>query len=151
MLQTSGGSRIFERGFRFRQITGIARIVSSWQVRMSMQRLRRKNSEFGTFEIASAGFSGLIQRVLVRRSSKLPHLFHHPGGQSRYKTLRARRTVPWILMQVICKMGGSMEPMEPPLDPPLQTERTVGFSSPYSQLKATVDGSVTQLKHPTAG
>ena len=39
---------------------------------------RGKISEFRTFEIASAGFSGTIQRALVRWSLGLPHLFHRP-------------------------------------------------------------------------
>ena len=33
-------------------------------------------SEFRTSEIASAGFSGIIQQTLVRRSPGLPNLFH---------------------------------------------------------------------------
>ena len=64
----------------------IAWIVLSWQVSMSIRGCEvgaihakcGKFSEFRTFEVASAGFSGPIQRALVRRSSKLLHLFHHP-------------------------------------------------------------------------
>ena len=85
-------------GFRFRRITVKARIVSSWQGSMSMQRLRSRSpsarsaensSELRTFEIASAGFSGPIQRALVRRSSKLPHLFHRPCGADSFLLLMA--------------------------------------------------------------
>ena len=50
---------------------------------------RGKFSEFRTFEIASAGFSGPIQRALVRQSSKLPHLFHHPCGADSFLLLMA--------------------------------------------------------------
>jgi len=82
-------------GFRFRRITVIARTVSSWQASMSMQRLQSRRPsarrveifEFRTFEIAPAGFSGPIQRALVRRSSKLPHLFHRPCGADSYSFL----------------------------------------------------------------
>ena len=54
---------------------------------------RGKISEFRTFEIASAGFSGLIQRALVRRSSKLPHLFHRPCGADSFLLLMACQVV----------------------------------------------------------
>ena len=79
-------------GFRFRLITVIARIVSSWQASQAansapIRAKRGKFSEFRTFEIASAGFSGPIQRALVRRSSKLPHLFHRPCGADSFLLL----------------------------------------------------------------
>ena len=34
--------------------------------------------EFRTSEIASAGFSGIAQQTLIRRSPSLPDLLHHP-------------------------------------------------------------------------
>ena len=72
----------------------MARIVSSWQVNMSMQRLRswRPSMQSATFEIASAGFSGPIQRALVWQSSKLPHLFHRPCGADSFLLLMACQT-----------------------------------------------------------
>ena len=51
-----------------------------------------KCSEFWTFEIASAGFSGPIQRALVRRSLKLLHLFHRPCGANSFLLLMACQT-----------------------------------------------------------
>jgi len=53
---------------------------------------RGKFSEFRTFEIASAGFSGPIQRALVRQSSKLLHLFHRPCGADSFLMLMACQT-----------------------------------------------------------
>jgi len=44
------------------------------------------------FDIASAGFSGPIQQALVRRSSKLPHLFHRPCGADSFILLMACQT-----------------------------------------------------------
>jgi len=52
----------------------------------------RKFSEFRTFEITSAGFSGPIQTALVRRSLKLPHLFHCPCGADSFLLLMACQT-----------------------------------------------------------
>ena len=51
-----------------------------------------KLSELMTFEITSAGFSGLIQRALVWQSSKLPHLFHCPCGADSFLVLMACQT-----------------------------------------------------------
>ena len=53
---------------------------------------RGKFSEFWTFEIPSAGFSGPIQQALVRQSSKLLHLFHRPSGADSFLLLMACQT-----------------------------------------------------------
>ena len=85
-------------GFRFRRITVIARIcfimagnyVYAGVAKSAPIRANRGNfSEFRTFEIASAGFSGPIQRALVRRSSKLPDLFYRPCGADSFLLLMA--------------------------------------------------------------
>jgi len=88
------------------QITVIAWIVSSWQASMSKQIMAVKSapvrnfgsSEFRTFEIASAGFSGPIQRALVQRSSKLPHLFHRSCGAYSFLLLMAGQFVKLTIM-----------------------------------------------------
>jgi len=53
---------------------------------------RGKFSEFRTFEIASAGFSGPIRQALVRQSSKLLHLFHRPCEADSFLLLMACQT-----------------------------------------------------------
>ena len=89
----SGGSRIFERGVQVQVdysnstdcfiITG--EYVYAETAKLVPIRAKRGNfSKFRTFEIASAGFSGPIQRALVRRSSKLLHLFHRPCGADSF-------------------------------------------------------------------
>ena len=91
-MVSGGGSRIFGRGVQVQADYGIstdcfimagkyvyaeyvyAEAAKSVPIRVKPGKI----SEFRTFEITSAGFSGPIQRALVRRSSKLLHLFHRP-------------------------------------------------------------------------
>ena len=90
---TSGESRIFERGVRVQVDYGDSMdcyIMAGEYIYAEAAKLvpicakRGKFSEFRSFEIASAGFSGPIQRALFRRSSKLPHLFHRPCGADSF-------------------------------------------------------------------
>jgi len=71
-------------GFRFRWITADCLIMAGEHV--------YGEGNLGPFEIASAGFSGPIQRALVRWSSKLPHLFHRPCGADSFLLLMACQT-----------------------------------------------------------
>ena len=79
----SGGSRIFERGVQVQDYVNsmdcfimVGEYVYAQAAKSKPIRAKRgKFTEFWTFEIASAGFSGPIQRALVRRSSKLLHLW----------------------------------------------------------------------------
>ena len=86
LLLPSGGSRIFERGVQVQ-----ADYIKSMDC-FIMAGEYVKFSEFWTFEIASAGFSGPIQRALVRRSSKLLHLFHCPCRADSFLLLMACQT-----------------------------------------------------------
>ena len=97
----SGGSRIFESGVQVQADYGNSTdcfIMAGEYVYAEVANLapicvkRGKFSEFRTFEIASAGFSGPIQWALVQRSSKLPHLFHRPCGADSFLLLMACQT-----------------------------------------------------------
>jgi len=99
--QPSGGSGIFERGVQVQADYGnntdcfimAGEYVYAEAAKSAPIRAKRGNfSEFRTFEIASAGFSGPLQRALVRRSSKLPHLFHRPCGADSFFLLMACQT-----------------------------------------------------------
>jgi len=87
-----------EGEFRFRRIMVIAGLFHHGRqvclCRSAPIRAKRaKFSEFRTFDLASAGFSGPIQRALVRRSSKLLHQFHHPCGADSFLLFMAKPLV----------------------------------------------------------
>ena len=101
LLLPSGGSRIFERGVQVKADYGnsmdcfimAGEYVYAEAVKLEPIRTKcGKFSEFWTFEIASAGFSGPIQRALVWRSSKLLHLFHRLRGADSFLLLMACQT-----------------------------------------------------------
>ena len=98
LLGCSGSSMIFEKGVQVQADYGnstdcfimAGEYVYAEAVKLAPIRAKRGNfSEFRTFEIASACFSGPIQRALVRRPSKLSHLFHHPCGTDSFLLLMA--------------------------------------------------------------
>ena len=62
----------FKGGFRFRRITAIAYVVISCLARIGKSELRIS-------EIASAGFSGIIQQTLVLQLPGLLDLFCCPA------------------------------------------------------------------------
>jgi len=86
-MLASGGSRIFERGVQVQAdysnstdcFIMAGEYVYAEAVKLAPIRAKRgKNLELRAFEIAFAGSSGPMQRAFVRRSLKLPHLFHRP-------------------------------------------------------------------------
>jgi len=97
----SGGSRIFERGVQVQADYGNSTdcfIMAGEYVYAEAAKLvpirakLGKFSDFRTFEIASAGFSGPIQQTLVWQLLKLPHLFHRPCGADSFYLLMACQT-----------------------------------------------------------
>jgi len=94
-LISSGGSRIFERGVQVDYGNSMdCFIMAGEYVYAEAAKSAPIHAEHRNVrpEITSASFSGLIQRALVRRSSKLLHLFHHPCGADSFLLLMACQT-----------------------------------------------------------